>query len=83
MGEERVPLLVALVPIPLVNLSLSDVQARGKSFHFLLGPVGATLKLCLQNLTLEAIHAGHQALSIGPHFVARRCKHVVESICLE
>ena len=83
LGEESVPLLVALVPVPFVHLSLSDVQARGESFYFLLGPVGTPLKLRLQNLTLEAIHAGHQALSVGPRFVAGRCEHVVESISFE
>ena len=83
MCEERISLLVSLVPIPLIDLGFWDVQTRCECFDLFLRPVGTAIELSLQNLTLEPVHTRHQSFSVRFKLVPWRLEQVVKTIGLE
>ena len=76
-------MLIALVPVPFVDLRFGNAKASCQRLNFLLAPVRVPVKLGLQNFALKAVHARHEALTVGLELVARRLEHFVEAIGLE
>ena len=69
-GENGISLLVALIPVPLVNFGFRNVQSTSKRFNLLLSPVRVFLKLYLENFALKSVHSGHKPLAVGLKSVA-------------
>ena len=76
-------MLIALVPVPFVDLRFGNAKASCQRLNFLLAPVRVPVKLGLQDFALKAVHARHEPLTVGLELVARRLEHFVEAIRFE
>ena len=83
MREKCFSLLIALVPVPLVDLRFGNGKAGRQRLNLLLTPIRIAVKFGLQNFALEAVHACHEPLTVGLELVSWRLEHFVKAIGLE
>ena len=82
-GENGISLLVALIPVPLVDLGFRNGQSAGERLDLLHSPVGVSFKLSEKDLALEPVHPGHQPLAVGLQSVTLGRVNVLEPVYLE